>query len=80
MVCVQAMGGILLGSRRMRENRKLVEEEVRKLVDAGLVCVYDGDHLRLTEKGLRAAEQLRREESYATVNTSRRNKSSIHRL
>ncbi len=74
------MGGILLGSRRIRENRRLVEEEVRKLVDAGLVCVYNGDHLCLTEKGLRAAEQLKREESFNTVNASRRNKSSIHRL
>ncbi len=64
----------------MRENRRLVEEEVRKLVDAGLVCVYDGDHLRITEKGLRVAEQLRREESYAAVNTSERKKSSIYRL
>lgn len=57
------MGGILLKSRRMRENRRLVEEEVRKLVDAGLVCVYDGDHLRLTEDGLRVAEQISREDS-----------------
>lgn len=53
----------MLKSRRMRENRRLVEEEVRKLVDAGLVCVYDGDHLRLTEDGLRVAEQISREDS-----------------
>jgi Mn-dependent DtxR family transcriptional regulator len=64
----------------MRANRRLVEEEVQKLVDAGLVCVYDGDHLRLTEEGLRVAEQLRREESNAAVNTGRRKRSPIYRL
>jgi Mn-dependent DtxR family transcriptional regulator len=66
----------LLGSRRIRDNRRLVEEEVQKLVDAGLVCVYDGDHLRLTEEGLRVAEQLRREERSAAIDAGLRKRSS----
>ncbi|MDI6896429.1 hypothetical protein [Methanocella conradii] len=35
---------------------------MKKLIDAGLVCVYDGDRLRLTEYGLQVAEKMRMEE------------------
>ncbi len=44
-------------------NRRLIEREVKKLIDAGLVCMYDGDHLKLTEYGMQVAGMLRREEN-----------------
>lgn len=59
-------------NRKDEDNRKLVEREVKKLIDAGLVCVYDGDRLRLTEYGFQVAEKMRMEEESRLKSFKRR--------
>lgn len=53
-------------------DRSLVEREVKKLIDAGLVCMYDGDRLKLTEYGMQVAEKLRMEENARLKGIKRR--------